>query len=630
MAASDVTLSANLQNNLLLLQRTNKSIDSTQEKLATGKKINSALDGPTEFFAAKNLTTRAGDLSKLKDSMGQAISTIKAADTGISSVQDLVDQMKGITTTALSNLGNDAASIATRKNLAEQFNTLKSQIDQLAGDSGYQGKNLLAGNGLRFDSTSDSRTAANSISGISNARVTNVTAADTFSVRVSGDGAVSGNATDITDAEFDRGFVGLTVSGTLSSTLGSFSDITLKTSGADGRERTFTVSDGTESRNIQFFDNTQSAEAELQTAATSSTAQTSQVTISGEIEAGDTFSVTIEGITFEVEAALDTSSSADAGASTDTTDTIASKLAASIDQAIDDGRLSASIFGNSGANAVNYTNGEDSFTIAGQTLSTQDAPNDFTISATAENAASLQISESFASGAVVSFTVDRAAVEAAGNGTSTIEKNVNIQISATNLAGETVTRDGTNQRGQEKLADGENAFAFSTGTVRLNVDEQSIVAGASAQGAANLVTTQVADANTENDITVAFNEDNTNTITVESQNVTTDGLGLGIDYAQNNFLDRSDIDTAVSQLDEAQNRLRNSSQNLSTNLNVITTRENFTEEFSNVLEEGANKLTLADQNEEGTRLLALQTRQQLATISLSLANQQQQSILRLF
>lgn len=627
MAASDVTLSANLQNNLLLLQRTNKNIDSIQEKLATGKRINSALDGPTEFFAAKNLTTRAGDLSKLKDSMGQAVSTIQAADTGISSIQDLVDQMKGITTTALSNLGNDAASIATRKNLAEQFNTLKEQIDQLASDSGYQGKNLLAGNGLRFDSTSESRVATNSITGVSNARVTNVTSADTFSIRVSGDGAVSGNATDITDAEFDRGFVGLKVSGTLSSSLGSFSDITLKTAGADGRERTFTVSDGSESRNIQFFDNTQEAEAELTTAATSTQGQTSTVTISGEVEAGDKFSVTIEGITFEVEAALSTASGADPGASSDTTETIASKLAASINQAITDNRLSSSLFS---ANAATFTSGNDSFTIAGQTLSSADAPNDFSISATAENAASLQISESFASGAVVSFTVDRAALEAAGNGTSTIEKNVNIQISATNLSGETVTRDGENQRGQEKLADGENSFAFSTGTVRLNVDEQTIVSGASAQGAANLVTTQVADANTENDITVSFNEDNSNTITVESQNVTTDGLGLGIDYAQNGFLDRADIDSAVSQLDEAQTRLRNSSQNLSTNLNIVTTRENFTEEFSNVLEEGANKLTLADQNEEGTRLLALQTRQQLATISLSLANQQQQSILRLF
>ena len=63
---------------------------------------------------------------------------------------------------------------------------------------------------------------------------------------------------------------------------------------------------------------------------------------------------------------------------------------------------------------------------------------------------------------------------------------------------------------------------------------------------------------------------------------------------------------------------------------MITSRETFTQEFSNILIEGANKLTLADTNEEGANMLMLQTRQQLGTISLSLANQAQQSVLRLF
>jgi flagellin-like hook-associated protein FlgL len=65
-------------------------------------------------------------------------------------------------------------------------------------------------------------------------------------------------------------------------------------------------------------------------------------------------------------------------------------------------------------------------------------------------------------------------------------------------------------------------------------------------------------------------------------------------------------------------------------LNIIKTRESFTQEFTDVLSEGAGKLTLADQNEEGANILTLQTRQQLGTISLSLANQAQQAILRLF
>lgn len=610
---NDVPLTASMRSNLLLLQRTDAKISDTQNKLATGQKINTALDGPTEFFAAKGLTTRANDLNSLKDAMGQAVSTIRAADTGITSIESLIEQMRGLTTSALGSLGNDPAAITTRKTLAEQFNTLKDQIDKLAGDSGYQGKNLLVGNGLRIDSTSTSRATVNSITGISNARSTNVVSADTYSIRVQGDGALEGNASDLVNAEFERGFVGMKISGTMSSTLGSFGDVTLETRGATGRLRTFSITDGSESRSIQYFDNTQAADAALSQAASSGVGQTSTVTISGTVEEGDIYTVKIQGITLEYTAQ-----------SGDDTDAVATALAASVNSAITAGRLKASDF-SSGAATVSSSG---VITITGDALTT--SANDFTINATTTNALSLTISESFASGSVVSFTVDRLAMEEAGNGVSTIEKNVNIQIEVTSLTGEVVTRDGTNERGQEKLAAGENSFAFDSGTVRLTVEESKIFQAASAQSARNLITTQQADANTQNDLTVVFNERNTNTITVLSQNVTTNGQGLQVDYAQNSWLDRADIEKAIDGLDHAREELRNASQALSTNLNVITTREDFTKEFSDVLVEGANKLTLADQNEEGTKLLMLQTRQQLGTISLSIANQQQQAILQLF
>ncbi|WP_282188912.1 flagellin, partial [Azospirillum aestuarii] len=270
-------------------------------------------------------------------------------------------------------------------------------------------------------------------------------------------------------------------------------------------------------------------------------------------------------------------------------------------------------------------------TLSGAT--TTNAAREMTVKATAENALTKRISESFASGTIVSFTVDRKLLEQAangGNGVSSIEKKVDIQISVSNLSGATVTRDGMSKRGEGKLSDGENAYAFDTGTVRFNVDQKTIKQAAAANSAANLVSVQVTDANTSNDLTVQLNERNTNAITVKAQNLTTSGQGLRLDYAQNDWTDRADIDKAVASIDYAKQNLRSSSQTLSTNLNVITTRENFTKEFSDVLTEGASKLTLADQNEEGANLLMLQTRQQLGTIALSLANQSQQSILRLF
>jgi flagellin-like hook-associated protein FlgL len=147
---------------------------------------------------------------------------------------------------------------------------------------------------------------------------------------------------------------------------------------------------------------------------------------------------------------------------------------------------------------------------------------------------------------------------------------------------------------------------------------------------ATLETQQLVDGSDANNLTVQLNETNTSTVTVVSQNVQTDGQGLQLDAAQNSWNDRSDIDNAIRQLDAAKLKLRSASSSLSTNSNTLLTRLDFTQAFSDLLKEGAGKLTLADQNEEGANILTLQTRQQLGTISLSLANQAQQAILRLF
>jgi len=94
--ANDVNLSASIRTNLLSLQRTNALFERTSERLSTGLKVNSALDGASSFFSARSLNNRAGDLTALKDGMGQAIQTLKAADKGIESLTDLVSQAKTI------------------------------------------------------------------------------------------------------------------------------------------------------------------------------------------------------------------------------------------------------------------------------------------------------------------------------------------------------------------------------------------------------------------------------------------------------------------------------------------------------------------------------------------------------
>ncbi|HYF89460.1 flagellin, partial [Azospirillum sp.] len=296
--AGNVTLSASMRTNLLQLQSTQEQINKKQNILSTGNKVNTALDGPTAFFSAKGLNQRAGDLTSLKDAMGQSISTIQAADKGLSSIDSMVDQAKGLTTAAYAALGNDAASVATRKSLAAQFNTLRGQIDKLAADSGYGGKNLIAGNGMSMDSTSESRAAVNTITGVDNARVTNVQRADTYSIRIQGDGSIEGKTADIGKAENAHGLTGLKLSGTMSSTSGSFSGVQIEVRGANGRTRDFIVSDGNESRTISYFDNTQTMTTNLATPATAGNPQTSGVNVKGTVEEGDIFSITVEGQTF--------------------------------------------------------------------------------------------------------------------------------------------------------------------------------------------------------------------------------------------------------------------------------------------------------------------------------------------
>ena len=142
-AMSDISLTASMRSNLLSLQNTQSLMDRTQERLSTGKKVNSAIDNPSSYYTAQSLNNRASDLSALLDSMGQAIQTIKAANEGIETITSFAEQAKAVANTAL-----DTADVDQIKSSQKQFNELLKQIDQLADDSGYKGVNLLEGDEL--------------------------------------------------------------------------------------------------------------------------------------------------------------------------------------------------------------------------------------------------------------------------------------------------------------------------------------------------------------------------------------------------------------------------------------------------------------------------------------------------
>src|SRR6202451_2849929 len=93
---SGIVLSASVRQNLLSLQQTSALLATTQNDLATGNKVNSALDNPTEYFTAASLTARASDISNLLDGIGNGVQVLQAANTGITSLQSLISNAQSI------------------------------------------------------------------------------------------------------------------------------------------------------------------------------------------------------------------------------------------------------------------------------------------------------------------------------------------------------------------------------------------------------------------------------------------------------------------------------------------------------------------------------------------------------
>src|SRR5271155_5032975 len=139
---SGIVLSASVRQNLLSLQSTAALLATTQNDLATGNKVNSALDNPTEFFTAQSLNNRAGDISNLLDGIGNGVQVLQAANTGITSLQSLVASAQSIANQVLqspvgystkSNVTSAAITGATANDLlgtatptAATFTTIKN------------------------------------------------------------------------------------------------------------------------------------------------------------------------------------------------------------------------------------------------------------------------------------------------------------------------------------------------------------------------------------------------------------------------------------------------------------------------------------------------------------------------
>ena len=144
MAIGDITLTSAMRANLVSLQSTEQLLGRTQERLSTGKRVNSAIDNPTNFFAARSHTQRADLLNGLKDNISEAVQSVKAADNGVTGITRLLEAVRGVLTQARSSL-NSTTSATELQGLTTQYNELIRQINNTEADSSYKGVNFLGG-----------------------------------------------------------------------------------------------------------------------------------------------------------------------------------------------------------------------------------------------------------------------------------------------------------------------------------------------------------------------------------------------------------------------------------------------------------------------------------------------------
>jgi flagellin len=177
----DIVLSRGIRTNLLSLQSHSANLEISQERLATGKRVNSALDNPLNFFQADGLRQRGKDLTNLLDQMGIATETLKITGKAIEGLQRLAESAVGILRNAASTTDNNI-----RNQARTSFEEIKNQMNQLVQDANFNGRNLLNG-GVpgAYDSRFDLRVSFNE-------NLTTQLDVKAINLRATGTGAVGG------------------------------------------------------------------------------------------------------------------------------------------------------------------------------------------------------------------------------------------------------------------------------------------------------------------------------------------------------------------------------------------------------------------------------------------------------
>ena len=654
---SGIVLSASVRQNLLSLQSTADLLSVTQNRLATGNKVNSALDNPTNFFTAQGLTNRASDINNLLDSIGNGVQVLQAANTGITSLQKLVD---------------------TAKSIANQA---------LQATSGYSSKSKLTTASLGATATADNLLGTGADTP---ATAGTVTAGTFAAVDVSGAGSAATAATAVTGAGFSAVDVS---SGSVAFTLsvdGTSQAITIDAAAVTAYNTAQSASlvnsalsaqDVADIINYQF-DNTGTVTpvsvvgGELQIDS-GTTGATSNITITGYTDSANggavglanannsgsaavaadslAFSVTVDGTAHNI-----TLSDAVVSAynTANSTSLDSSALSAADVAALINDQVGSAVTTVSSGGALVFTSGTTGSTssIATSAVTAAGSATNTTGIAVASNTGADLIPGSLLSGQTldIASTAGGTAVSLTfGTGTGQISTldQLNTALAVNNITA-SLSTDGkltfttTNDYASSTLGAFTGTATGATGAFGV-VAVAGPVADANAQNTrANLIsqynqvidqiktTAQDASFNGVNllngdQLKLVFNETGKSTLTIQGVTFDPAGLGLATLTKGTDFLDNAGTNKVLGSLNDASSALRSQASSFGSNLSIVQIRQDFNKNLINVLQTGSSNLTLADTNEEAANSQALATRQSIAVSALALANQSQQSVLQL-
>ncbi|KAB7785985.1 flagellin [Methylorubrum populi] len=603
--SSNVTLSAATRQNLLSLQDTASLLSTTQSRLSTGKKVNSALDNPVNFFTSQSLNARSSDLTSLLDGISTGIQTIQAANQGITNLQKLTDQLKSVTQQALASSNAFSSKAKVAGTAAVTTDPISQSIlggltaAQATGTVTYAAANLTSQVTAASTATG---TADLNASGAMAAlgSITLTSGANTATFTANASATVSDLTTALSTAGFTAAVDGTTGFLTVSRTDGAA--ITISGSGktdagiADAAAGAVTTTGDTLTVNGQTFTAGAGGANGFSSLSTLVSAINNNATIGSAALPANRVAAS------EQNGQLVLTSGGTTGTIT-TSGTAQSKLG-----------LAAS------------TAASGSPGLAGQTLS---------VTVGSGTPRLITFGSNRAAGEVSTLDQLNSALQAS-NAQASIDSTGRLSITTSNEAGaETLSIQGTaavtlfgaatsatavNGTGLAMGGDGQvnrNKLVNDYNNLLTQIDQQA--KDASFNGV-NLL-------NGDN-LKITFNEKNSSFLVVQGTAISSEGLGLSA-IGNDDFKDGVSINAVKENISKAVDMLKSQASTYGSNLSVVQNRQDFTKNLVNILDTGSANLVNADLNEEAANSQALSTRNSLAISALSLANQSQQGILQL-